>query len=79
MSRKFKVGDTVLCIREYDGNSFILNKKGVITCMSTYDYGVEFEVNVYGHKLNGDAPDGFGWYVAGSCLKLVNSLETELI
>lgn len=46
--KNFEVGDTVRCIKEYDGNKKIVGEQGVVK--ASFDYvGVEFFNNINGH------------------------------
>ena len=75
---KFKIGDRVICIDEYDGNDLIKGEKGIIKSLGSGCFGseknsylVEFDNSVSGHYGHGGHYiDGHCWYIAESILRL---------
>lgn len=72
----FKVGDRVICVDSYDGNSRIRGRHGTIRILGgEYDpnlIGIEFDENVCGHDFDGrvkGVKDKHCWYCTVSVLK----------
>lgn len=82
-----KIGDRVIAIEEYDGNSSIVDKHGTILyidkCSWTdhYIYTVQFDDCIEGgHRgTGGTGLNGHCWNLEVQCLKLENQYIVELI
>lgn len=76
---KFKVGDRVKCIAEYDGNEAIVGQKGTVRYVGTTlnIISVEFDNDVHGHALQEPyrCKCGHGWNIDADKLELI--LESE--
>lgn len=74
--KDYKVGLKVRCISKHDGNSYIVNKCGIIVKKRDSDdhlFGIIFDKELpLCHSLNGDCNEGYGWYLPPEKLVLVN-------
>lgn len=80
----FKIGDRVVCTKEYDDNEMIVNECGRIAANNGIEILVVFDDFVNGHsgwceELGGDAAeDGYCWWVREDVLVLEDfTLENE--
>lgn len=77
----FTIGDEVVVVGAvHDSNKITVGMKGTI--LNYYKYnttsvGVEFSKNVGGHVLDGEAKDGYGWYIDADSLEKVKQVATE--
>lgn len=74
--KHFEIGDTVKCIKEYDGNYEIVNEEGVVKSSGLDYVGVEFFNNIKGHACCGKK--GHCWHFSEfdggyDCLEFVKS------
>lgn len=68
---KFKIGDRITCISEYEFKKSIINKTGtVIKVNSEHSIGVEFDDKIDGHNCDGLGKNLHCWYIPESNLKL---------
>ena len=81
---KFKIGDRVRAVNEYDDNENIVGKIG--TVISVYDYdtdfiGVEFDDEIYfgGHSCGGKGKEGHCWWCPDRILEPVRYNEKIVI
>ena len=81
---KFKIGDRVKAVKEYDGNKNIVGKIG--TVIALYDYGtgnigVEFDDKIaFGvHTCGGKGKDGHCWWCSDDTLEPVRRNEKIVI
>ena len=59
---KFKVGDTVRCTYDFQGNKHIKDQIGTVCLVCPSDtYGVDFGKDVEGHSCYGTCDDRHGW------------------
>ena len=78
--KKFKVGDRVKCIKPFDGAEECVGLYGTIICFDdSYDCGVEFDKNIYGHSCNGKGKGGHCRYGNFDELELVSATTTITI
>lgn len=71
---KFKIGDRVKAVKEYDGNKNIVGKIGTIITLNGYGtahVGVEFDDNIgfRGHNCGGNGKNGHCWWCADYILE----------
>lgn len=72
---KFEIGDRVRCIKEFDGNSFIVGECGKVIKSKegpfTSLYCIEFDSNIKGHSGNDIerlGENGHCWWLPEQCL-----------
>ena len=81
---KFKIGDRVKAVKEYDGNKNIVGKIGTVIALHGYgaDFiGVEFddEIDFGGHSCDGKGKDGHCWWCLDRILEPVDYNEKIVI
>lgn len=76
------VGDRVIVVDEYglDGNRHTVGKSGTIKTANDNWVGVEFDVNVEGHDLDGRTKYGYGYFGSSrSLLLLSENQDVEIV
>lgn len=81
---KFKIGDRVKAVKEYDENRNIAGKIGTVIALYGYgadNIGVEFDdkIGFYGHTCGGKGKDGHCWWCADYTLEPVRVNEKIVI
>lgn len=76
---KFKVGDRVRAIKDYDSNDHIVNQEGTVIIGGIHAVGVEFDKAVDGHNCWGRGKDFHCWWCADNVLEPVTANEKIVI
>lgn len=72
-SMEFKVGDKVICVKDYV-DKVKVGLKGVIVDMES-SIGVEWEEDIGGHDCGGYCKSGYGYFVNRDNIKLLTSSD----
>ena len=72
MAHKFKIGDRVICVSEYDGNQEIVGMTGTVCGPMRPDWcGVVYDSALTrGHDCRGNCDAPYGWETSYACLEL---------
>ena len=78
---KFKIGDRVRAVKEYERNPNIVGKIGTVITMCDCDIGVEFddEIGFCGHTCGGKGKDGHCWWCPDYIIEPVDYNEKIVI
>ena len=79
---RFKVGDRIKAIQEYEGNDEIVEKYGIIKGIQnsgrgTPIYIIYFDKNICGHDEAG-GEYGHSWNIPAYCLELETPVEVKI-
>ena len=75
---KFKVGDRVKCIKEFDNNAVAVGKVGTVIGVISYKTHVEFDDFIDGHSCGGEGKRGYCWNFNEDYLELAKVDRYEL-